>query len=448
MEDLYKVGERVAQENAMAAGMNPAMLEQALAGGPDGLAELLAGGGNIEEYLQSYEQMLQEGIAPDLGMGPTLDQVDNEGGITTRPEPGFVVKTRDVETGNKVFINVVASPHVEAPHMKSMIELDGEEGCRVPLSVGTPVEDFDKKGEPCTTYDIVANPEVVDNCAKDSGMREQVVQLVMAALAQKYKIELDQRFKLPKIKYKGTTVQLQRIRKKKESQIQELRNAESNAPMPGESASRRAKGEGMAGSGNVGDGPPQPDFCIVYSQVGLAPPRDAFERDWGLPIEDIEEATSAPHLSGLDLPCYRVNAFNEKFRGTMKNRSQRQASEEEKANKSQAPGMAETQEFLKRRTCHVQVRLPDLDPHIASLKQFGIEVSDECMRITFPMLPKSGKVAYSNLTIWWPQHFCSSQAVADWEPKEDLLTVSLPTESEVAAEALAAFDPDLLDAVF
>ena len=42
----------------------------------------------MEEYLQSYEKMLQEGIAPPMG-GPVLDEVDHEGGITTRPEPGF-----------------------------------------------------------------------------------------------------------------------------------------------------------------------------------------------------------------------------------------------------------------------------------------------------------------------------------------------------------------------
>lgn len=61
--------------------------------------------------------------------------------------------------------------------MKSYTELEGEQGCRVPLSIGTPVEagdalfsgsdfrdqfcleDFDKKGEPCISYDVVANPE-------------------------------------------------------------------------------------------------------------------------------------------------------------------------------------------------------------------------------------------------------------------------------------------------
>lgn len=69
--------------------------------------------------------------------------------------------------------------------MKSYTELEGEQGCRVPLSIGTPVEathwvdkvpshqrfyasvlceDFDKKGEPCVSYDVVANPEVCLRC--------------------------------------------------------------------------------------------------------------------------------------------------------------------------------------------------------------------------------------------------------------------------------------------
>ena len=94
------------------------------------------------------------------------------------------MKTRDNASGAKVFINIVSSPHieagsqhtrnsgsditlrlnkllcmkttlhrickglehsikqlrVEAPHMKSYVELEGELGCRLPLSIGTPVE--------------------------------------------------------------------------------------------------------------------------------------------------------------------------------------------------------------------------------------------------------------------------------------------------------------------
>ncbi|CAJ1408566.1 unnamed protein product [Effrenium voratum] len=184
MEELYKVGQKVAQE-----GIDPSLGSMGGAGAfdPEKLAQLLGGNANMEEYLQSYEKMLQEGIAPELGA--PLDEVDAEGGITTRPEPGFVVKTKDLEAGTKIFVNIVTSPHIEAPHMKSYTELEGEQGCRVPLSIGTAVEDFDKKGEPCVSYDVVANPQVVEECSTDSAFREQVVQLCMAAVSQKYKMQ-------------------------------------------------------------------------------------------------------------------------------------------------------------------------------------------------------------------------------------------------------------------
>lgn len=448
MDELYNVGQKVAQENAGVGGIDPAAFA-AMGGDPNQLADLLAGG-NIEEYLQSYEQMLQEGTAPDFaGGGVMMDQVDHEGGVTTRPEPGFVIKTLDKQAGTKIFINVVASKHVEAPHMKSYTELEGEEGCRVPLSIGTPVEDFDKKGEPCVTYDVVANPEVVDESSREPSFREQVCQLCIAAISQKYKIELDARFKLPKIQYKGTTVQLQRIRKKKESQIQEMRNAESAAPMPGESASRRAAGESMPGAANAG-GPQLPDFCTYYSAPGATALKDPFSMDWGSPPEEIAEAAKVPHLSGLDLPCYRVNAFQEKIRGTMRNKADREKEAAGERGEAEAHASAQkaTKAMLAKRTCFVQVKLPDLDPHVPSLKQFGLEVSDECMRINFPMLPRSKTAAYASFTIWWPQQFSSAQAFADWDTKAEVLTVALPTEIEVSAEAADAFDQDLLDVVF
>jgi len=351
------------------------------------------------------------------------------------------VKTRDAASGMKVFLNIVANEHVEAPHMKSFEELEGEEGCRVPLSVGTPVEDFDKKGEPCVTYDLVANPAVVEECQQTPAFRDTVVQLCLGAVAQKYKVELDARYKLPKLKYKGTTVQIQRLRIKKQSQIQEL---PSNAPVPGASkASRAAAAEAKEGKGGL----PQPDFCIFYARPG-APAIDGFAAQWGPPPDDAAEAADAQHLCGLDLPCYRTNEFQERIRGTMKSRAERQAQAEagqEGQPEPAAAGENETREMLAGRTCFVQVRMPDLDPHVPALKQLRAEVSDECLRLLFPLLPRSGRAAYGHLTLWWPRLFCSAQANAEWDPKVDTLTVSLPTEAPAEA---GAFDQALLDAVF
>lgn len=313
--------------------------------------------------------------------------------------------------------------------------MEGEEGVRVPLSLGTPVEDFDKKNEPCVTYDLVANPETVTECGKTPQFRESVVNLCLAAVGQKFKVELDQKYKLPKMKYKGNAVQLQRIRMKNASKIQEV----GGAPVPGGSK------EGWSSKSNDSD-LKTPDFSVFYS-LADAGSFDGFSANWGPLIEDHSNIASSAHISALDLPIYRVNAWKENIRGTMKNQSDptKQQSDEQAA--GVAAGEARTRELLAGRTCVAQVHMPDLDRHVPTLKQFRAEVSDECLRISFPPLPKSAKSVYAPLTLWWPMTFYSSEAVADWDPETDTLHVSLPAELPQGA-AGADFDPELLDAVF
>jgi len=449
MDDLYRVGERVAQENAgfpgagfPGGGLPPGFpgggLPPGFPGGGEGqsLEELLGGGADIEEYLQSYEQMLQDGTMPQ--QGPQLNQVDAEGGITVRPDAGFVVKTRDIQSGMKVFLNIVSNEHVEKPHMKSLAELEGEEGCRVPLSIGTPVEDFDKKQEPCVTYDLVANPDVVKECKELPQFRDSLVQLCFAAIAQKYKVELDMKYKLPKMIYKGNTIQLQRLRVKKDSQIEEV-------------AGERVAGDESTQEG-AASGPKRPDFVVYYANSEVMekgePLLDGFAQEWGAAPEEIADADCMTYLSGWDLPIYRVNAFQEKIRGTMKNRQDREKAEAEAVAEDQVePGVKETRQMLRGRTCVVQVKMPDLDRQTPALKQFNIEVSDECLRLTFPQLPRVAKQSdYLTLTVWWPRNsFHSIEATAAWNAKADVLTVTLPTETP---ESASSFDQELLDVMF
>ncbi|CAJ1326902.1 unnamed protein product [Effrenium voratum] len=129
----------------------------------------------------------------------------------------------------------------------------------------------------------------------------------------------------------------------------------------------------------------------------------------------------------------------------MKNKAQVEAQEEEIPAEERAKKA--TCEMISSRTCCVQVRLPQLDENVPALKQFALEVSDECLRLNFPMLPRSKKAAYANLVVWWPLPFNAADALAHWDPKADLLTVCLPTQC-AAPEGMEAFDPELLDAVF
>lgn len=429
MDELYNVGERLSAEGGM-PGM-PGGMPGGMPADLAGFADMLGGGADIEKYLQNYEQMLSEGMAG--GQGSLLNVVDSEGGMLVQPDPGFVIKTHDAANGNKVFINMVSNKNIEAPHMKSFEELEGEQGVRVPMSVGTAVEDFDKKGEPCIAYDLIINPDVVSECAKVPQYRDMVCQLGMSAISQKYKVELDPKFKLPKLKYKGSQVQYQRIKIKKGSLINEV---------SGESSGVKASDTEKAG-----DSITTPEFALYYAK-DPAEPFDPFAAKWGEQPGDAEAAAAFEQLCGEDLPCYRVNDFEVKFRGTMRNKTERKAepTAADSLEEAKLEATRLTREMLKDRTCVVQIKLPNLDPHTPALKQFGLEISDECLRIVFPMLPRKTTSIYSPLCIWWPQPFWSQQGSAEWDAKAELLTVRLPTEVPEAPSG--TFDQDLLDEMF
>ena len=80
--------------------------------------------------------------------------IDPEGGAMIQPNPGFVVKTKDLKSGTKVFINMTHHDIVEPFEQKPIPEEDQEKygasstGVRIPLSLGDVREDQDKKGEP------------------------------------------------------------------------------------------------------------------------------------------------------------------------------------------------------------------------------------------------------------------------------------------------------------
>ena len=65
-------------------------------------------------------------------------------------------------------------------------------------------------------------PVTVEKAKKDPTFRQIVVELAFNYIAQKYGIELDLRYLVPKLSYKGATVQFQRVRAKKAPKIQEV----------------------------------------------------------------------------------------------------------------------------------------------------------------------------------------------------------------------------------
>ena len=93
--------------------------------------------------------------------------VDEEGGATIQPNSGFVVKTKDLKSGTKVFVNMTHHEIVEGFEEKRITPEEAatlgasESGVRIPLSLGSVREDFDKGGNAVQVYDFIFNTETV-----------------------------------------------------------------------------------------------------------------------------------------------------------------------------------------------------------------------------------------------------------------------------------------------
>jgi hypothetical protein len=101
------------------------------------------------------------------------------------------------------------------PALKKKLNEEGEEveGMNIPLSVGPAKEGKDKSGVSCTIYDVIVNPQVLQDVLTDptGKHRDFICQLAIQSIEQKYKLNLDKRYKLPKIRYLGeiTSQQIQ-----------------------------------------------------------------------------------------------------------------------------------------------------------------------------------------------------------------------------------------------
>lgn len=91
--------------------------------------------------------------------------------------------------------------------MKKRLDENGEEieGLNIPMSVGPRKDDTDKAGVPCMVFDIMVNPTVVRDAVEDNVGKNKdfLCQLAIQSLEQKYKLSLDRRYKLPKLKVHG-----------------------------------------------------------------------------------------------------------------------------------------------------------------------------------------------------------------------------------------------------
>jgi len=104
------------------------------------------------------------------------------------------------------------------------------------MSVGRIKEDFDKNKNPSKVVDVILNPKVVATIKKDNNALLFFYQLVNNYLQQKYKIELEETFNLPKLPYKGSSVEFQRVKGKKAPKIETMSSEEADGAAQQEEA--------------------------------------------------------------------------------------------------------------------------------------------------------------------------------------------------------------------
>lgn len=103
-----------------------------------------------------------------------------------------MIKTKDVKSGGKFFINMtqhsIVDPFETKPITKEQQDEHGaaETGLRIPLSLGDIREESDKKGDPAQVVDIIWAPVTVEKAKKDATFRQVMVELAFNYIFQKF----------------------------------------------------------------------------------------------------------------------------------------------------------------------------------------------------------------------------------------------------------------------
>eukprot|EP01032_Pedospumella_encystans_P019887 gene19887-22601_t len=209
-------------------------------------ASMLDENDSLLKMAEAIKMMKKPNTDEDMIGGNDLimskDKPKQPKGITITPSAGFSYKTSRVADGLKVFINMAQHELIDAPAIKKKLDDKGEEveGMNIPMSVGQPRFSEDKKGAKCVVYDIIVNPIVVTEATADKTgkYRDFICQLGMQYLEQKYKEELDKRYKLPKLKYMGSEIATQLIQDRKSMPKIEEVSSKSASKSTGKAASK------------------------------------------------------------------------------------------------------------------------------------------------------------------------------------------------------------------
>ncbi|CEM27729.1 unnamed protein product [Vitrella brassicaformis CCMP3155] len=214
---------------------------ESLSGG-DGGSPFLLPSTDMPQDQQEHLTALMSALANGHDQKPPPSQAatDEDGCITVTPKPLFVLKTKDIKSGMKLFINICQSEHLPPSHTQEFIDEQGQPqtGVHMSASIGPVREDFDKKGAPCMALDIVFSDREFGGEEGFGAIEIEKMKNVLQRVAAKSNNEIqpdmdDGTWQMPRLRYKGSTVEPHRIRKKAASRplVQDA-SQPSAAPLP------------------------------------------------------------------------------------------------------------------------------------------------------------------------------------------------------------------------
>ena len=137
-----------------------------------------------------------------------ITQIEQERGMSVvfiNPKPGYVIKTKNLSCGTKVFLNICSDDNIGAPVSKAET-VSGSQGLQwsIPYSQSQPREDIDRSGEKCQVYDVIFHPDTMYLATRDPRMKGLVHSTALDALEQAFGVKCDRNnLKYPKMKFKG-----------------------------------------------------------------------------------------------------------------------------------------------------------------------------------------------------------------------------------------------------
>ena len=146
-----------------------------------------------DEYVNMMKQYYQKLMNNPAELQNTLNNlksgkngIDPDGGITITPEPYCCVKVQD-ETGQKIFLNLCGSDQVDPPKEQHILEMNNQEGIRIPLSLSERYEDFDVHGTACEVYDVIMNPNTLQKNENQPLIMGFILNLIASRLKERFK---------------------------------------------------------------------------------------------------------------------------------------------------------------------------------------------------------------------------------------------------------------------